>query len=131
MEFENLREFEANLGRFAEELMPEQHVQFQQAIAMQALPGVVQKTPVDIGRAKGNWQTTLSTPADGETAREDKGGNATISAGSAVIERLEFAGTVWLSNNLPYIGALEDGSSGQAPNGMVRVTLGEIEAQFR
>jgi hypothetical protein len=31
-----------------------------------------------------------------------------------------------ISNNVPYIGVLENGSSDQAPEGMVRVSLEEI-----
>jgi hypothetical protein len=35
----------------------------------------------------------------------------------------------WIYNNLPYAIALEYGHSRQAPNGMVRIALAEIEAE--
>lgn len=101
---------------------------------------VILGTPVDIGRARGNWQTTVNTPAGGETARTDKGGSAAI---AELSERMGGAGTVtYLTNNLPYIEMLEyggypnppkkptgktvDGFSKQAPTGMVRVALARI-----
>ena len=34
---------------------------------------------------------------------------------------------IWISNNLPYIEALEEGHSQQAPHGMVALSLAEAE----
>jgi hypothetical protein len=35
-----------------------------------------------------------------------------------------------ISNDVPYIGVLEYGSSDQAPNGMIRITLEEVPAKI-
>ena len=38
---------------------------------------------------------------------------------------------IFITNNLPYINALENGHSDQAPSGMLAVTLNEVEAGIR
>ena len=37
----------------------------QRTMALQGLNGVIYRTPVDTGRARGNWQTTVGEPASG------------------------------------------------------------------
>jgi hypothetical protein len=56
--------------------------------------------------------------------------NFALSNGIPVIETAKPFGTVSIANNVPYIGVLEFGSSKQAPGGMVRVTISEIQSQF-
>jgi hypothetical protein len=91
----------------------------------------VLKTPVDTGRARGNWQAALGSPATSILESADKSGQQTISReGPTILDAPPFS-VVWLSNNLPYIEPLENGHSAQAPNGMVSTTVTEIESQFR
>ena len=111
-------------------LVLERMTLFVQKIALQVLRGVVLKTPVDTGRARGNWQVTIGEPAEGEVANLDPSGGSTISEGTArILGAINFV-VIWVVNNLPYIERLEDGYSTQAPEGMVVVTLAEIETQF-
>lgn len=95
---------------------------------LQATSSIVMRTPVRSGRARGNWQASIGSPANGETDNVDTQGQATISeAGDAISQSIgdEF----YLVNNLPYIKRLEfEGWSGQSPEGFVRITLREIEA---
>lgn len=79
------------------------------------------------GQAKGNWQASLNQPTTTELERIDKTGSSTI---ADILPMTEAApGNVWyLTNNLPYINRLEfDGWSTQSPEGMVRVTLAELD----
>ncbi|MCP4660987.1 MAG: hypothetical protein GY856_36765 [bacterium] len=99
----------------------------QRKLALQALRGVVTRTPVDTGRARGNWQTTTARPADDQVAGV---GADPIAEGTPTITAAPPFGVIWLSNNVPYIEVLEDGSSAQAPNGMLNLTLGELRTQF-
>ncbi len=86
---------------------------------------VILKTPVDTGRARGNWQASINTPASGELETRDKIGSATIS--EAAPETQSAPGQIYyLTNNLPYAQRLEYGYSNQAPSGMVRLTLTEL-----
>ena len=73
------------------------------------------------GRARGNWQCTIGAPFVGE---DDSG--SVIKAQNAIPRRA--GSVVYLTNNVPYIGALEyDFHSRQAPAGMVRVSVALFE----
>jgi hypothetical protein len=81
---------------------------------------VILATPVDTGRARGNWQTTINTPVTGVTARESTSGAESIADAAANLGSL--LDVVWFTNNLHYIEGLEMGTgSAQAPEGMLRV----------
>ena len=110
-------------------------------IAMQILTGVVYRTPVDTGRARSNWNVSVEGPnvsvrlahAPGEKLGLDEQANAqaTITANTATIEGAPAFGVIFISNGLPYINRLEHGhSQAQAPQGMVRLTLDQVAAQF-
>jgi hypothetical protein len=78
-------------------------------------------TPVDTGRARGNWHCTVGAPFSGQDATGTDG-----SIQSAIPRRA--GSVVYLTNNVPYIGRLEyDAHSRQAPNGMVRVSVALFE----
>ena len=69
-------------------------------------------------------------PAQGTLARLDASGQ--IAIGEATQAVLGGQGDVFLlTNNLEYIQGLEYGRSGQAPQGMVRVTLEQFEQILR
>lgn len=99
-----------------------------QKIAMQCLRGVVLRTPVDTGRARSNWNVSLDGPDTSEQGIDSAEG--IISAGSSAILASKPYATIYISNGLPYITALEYGHSKQAPGGMVRLTLDQVAAQF-
>lgn len=81
---------------------------------------VVMATPVDTGRARSNWQVSLNSPASGTLATEDPSGQAAIAQGRSVIAGYQKpGGAIHITNNLPYIGRLNDGWSAQAPAGFV------------
>ena len=126
----NLQQFNRAL-RKASKQVPRSHlVIFQKKIAMEALRRVVMKTPVDTGRARGNWQVDINNVPGGVLETTDKSGGGTTASGVAAMATLPPFGTVWIANNLPYIKALENGHSGQAPAGMVSVTLAELGGMF-
>ena len=80
---------------------------------------VIMATPVDTGRLRGNWQTTINSPAGAATTRDDPNGAAALAEVMANLGSL--ADVVWFTNNLPYAERIEyEGWSRQAPEGMVR-----------
>lgn len=91
------------------------------ATALQLFTQVIERTPVDTGRARGNWRTATGSPAQGAIDRTD--GNAAIGEASLKTATYTLGETIYLSNNLPYIQRLEDGYSDQAPTGMVQVSV--------
>lgn len=106
----------------------------QQKVSMQLLEGVVNMNPVLTGRSRGNWQTTLGSPSTGELGGATgpwPSAQEAINAGAAVVSNITELGAIYLTNNVPYITELEKGTSTQAPQGMVQVTLDRVGAQFR
>ena len=92
-------------------------------IAIDAFSEVILKTPVDTGRARGNWLVSIGDASAGTVELNDKTGQVTIGEVQAEALGLELGDVIYLSNNLPYIEALEDGWSGQAPSGFVKLTV--------
>jgi hypothetical protein len=87
-------------------------------ITLSLFKGIIMSTPVDTGRARGNWQTTVGEPATGTVERLDPSGSATV---AELVANMGGAGKVtWLTNNLPYIAVLE---YGLYPNPPKRGTL--------
>ena len=76
---------------------------------LEILSRVVLSTPVDTGRARGNWQTTLNAPATAEVERLDPSGASAISDGTGTINGAPQFPLICIANNLPYIGALNYG----------------------
>jgi hypothetical protein len=100
-------------------------------ICLDLLTGIVLKTPVDTGRARANWFTSIGSPSAKVTVSTDPSGSSTISGGLSAISKAT-GNVLWITNNLPYIYRLEfEGWSKQAPAGMVRVTINDIKRQLR
>lgn len=103
--------------------------QLVRALSLEALGRIMQKTPVDTGRARANWNTSIGAP---DTSTDMEATIAKVPAkqaeGGEVIGRANFAKgqEIYITNGLPYIKPLEDGHSKQAPQGMVAVTVQEL-----
>jgi Bacteriophage HK97-gp10, putative tail-component len=125
----NVSDFNKAVSDFADKL-PETHLApFVQKIAFQVLRGVVFKTPVDTGRARAGWQVGIDSDPAGQSGADPNGGE-TISKGLAVIQRWRPFAQITIVNNVEYIVYLEEGSSKQAPAGMLSLTLQEVASQF-
>lgn len=97
-------------------------------VALEMFSRVIQKSPVDTGRFKGNWQVNIGSIPAGTLKLEDKTGTATIAKVTAEALNLKAGEVIYLVNNLEYANALEYGHSKQAPNGMVRLTISEFNS---
>ena len=96
------------------------------AIVLELFGSVIKDTPVDTGRAKGNWQTTIGAPASGTVDR--LGESEALADVSQQTASFGAGKVIYLSNNLPYIYRLEyDGWSQQAPGGMLRKNVARIQ----
>lgn len=82
------------------------------------------------GRARGNWQFSVTVPAQGWLPLSGDAGEAAANSLMASLPGAVVVGEVnYLTNNLPYISRLEyDGWSSQAPEGMVRKNMARITA---
>lgn len=87
---------------------------------------VIKKTPIKTGRARGNWSASIGEYSHSfNFEMSDKTGATTTSKAVSVANQSEAGNVTYLVNNLPYIRPLEYGSSKQAPQGMVRLTVEE------
>lgn len=92
---------------------------------------VVLGTPVDTGRARGNWFVSVGTPSSFVAYdSEDKGGELALSRLRDTVAKTPLGSIIWFSNNLPYIVPLENGHSKQAPGGMVDVNVSRFQAKY-
>ena len=91
---------------------------------------IVLKTPVDTGLARSNWQVGIGTRPTGTRATLDKTGSVSIAEAAQVTADLKAGSVCFIVNNLPYIMALEYGSSEQArnPEGMARISVARFQA---
>jgi hypothetical protein len=90
-------------------------------VAVATFPAIIIRTPVMTGRARANWQYSTTSPAGGIVEDTNK---------KNIESEIKNGHTHILTNNLPYIEPLENGSSTQAPSGMVKVSTAEFEANL-
>lgn len=82
---------------------------------------VVRRTPVDTGRARSNWIVTFFEPADYSRVNIDHDGAAGLAESAAAVAAYKVdLGPIYITNNVVYIGKLENGWSRQAPAGMAK-----------
>ena len=115
--------------RKADAIMRRKVDRFMRAVTLEATSRFVRRTPVDTGRARGNWNAEVNKPdLTYDPERLDKPGTATIGLAAPKIRTIGFfdGDEGYVANAVPYVRYLEEGSSAQAPEGMVRVTLEEL-----
>ena len=124
------REFAIDLKRFGEVTREQARTIFQK-ITLELDSAVVLATPVDSGRARGNWFPSVGAPSSAVNMNaKDKSGAAAIAAINSTVMGADIGDVIWLTNNLPYILPLENGWSKQAPQGMVDENLNRVAAQY-
>lgn len=116
--------FKADLNKIAELFNTTVGV-VRRRVGLLIFTGVVKKSPVDTGRFRASWHITEGH-IDTSVNPEGKYGSPSIPGQS----KHDNFSVTWITNNLPYAVPLEEGHSSQAPHGMVRVTLAEVEARL-
>ena len=111
--------FKSDINRFKDKVSDRAKFVFYK-VCFDMSESIIKQTPVDSGRAKGNWQPTINSPASGTTGDL---GEVSIGKTGAVAAKLKLGDTFYLVNNLPYIKRLNDGWSDQAPAGFVDSTV--------
>ena len=133
----NTAEFEAKLLAFADKV----GLEYGKVVAKFVLDldrKIVLRTPVDTGWAQMNWNISADSP-DFSYFPAERPVDSPLGADAArtALQRAQLWATIiltdphhtfYISNGIPYIEHLENGHSGQAPNGMVAVSIAEVEA---
>lgn len=111
-------DFAVDLEKAAESLALASAREAAVAIALSLHRRIVDQTPVRTGCARANWFLSEGAP------RRD----TTTSVVPEPPPALTGDSPIYLTNSLPYIVPLEYGHSSQAPHGMIRVSISEIQA---
>lgn len=125
----DLAAFNGALRKSAKDLVGKRLLVFQRKVTLAVLRGVIFKTPVDTGRARGGWIVGVNKVPNG-MGRPDRNGGSAFAEGASKIGSLRPFSVVYVANNVVYVKYLEDGSSAQAPRGMLRLTLAELQTQL-
>lgn len=112
-------------------VVEEQLSQRVRVIAIAMLNEIVLRSPVDTGRFRGNNIVSVGAPVYASTLSVDPAGAETIQNGVRAVTGLEPYTQVFIQNNLPYAGALEDGHSQQAPAGIYAVSFNGVAEAYR
>lgn len=131
----SLFDFDRDLTAFAKQL-DVSVVTVVKKVGFDLFARIIKRTPVDTGRARASWTIAVNQP-DRTVAPEGTHPEAIVSPEAAAASQAAGALThlkpyepVWISNNLPYIEALEKGHSDQAPAGMVALSIAETETEI-
>ena len=93
-----------------------------QKITIQAVNEIIQSSPVDTGRFRGNWQSSIGSINYATNEGLDPSGENAKREAEFTISGFEMGTVFYFSNSLPYARRLEYGYSLQAPSppGIVR-----------
>ena len=128
---ESMQTLSLSMKALAHEI-PDRVNALKRKIALDILKNVVLMTPVDTGRAKGNWLVNIGSAATGVLGTgDDKSdrqlfgheGGGSLAKGGATINSAKPLSPIYITNNLPYIQALNAGHSKQAPKMFVQMGI--------
>ncbi len=140
----NSNEFIVSIKRLTRDMPKRKIVELHKFITYEAFYRIVYRTPVKTGRAREGWKVANKVWAEKRELRIDLGPASgrekkfrvkstptmILRRAKAVISKLGPFQVAYIINSVPYIAILETGTSAQAPNGMVRVTIEELKANF-
>lgn len=120
----SLVQFKADVAAFAR-LVDVNQATVVKKIAMDLWTKITLKTPVDTGRARAGWGLSIgkpivATPAVGKYPQP----------GMPNMSSIDGKQVVYILNNVDYVPFLESGTSDQAPAGMIRLAIAEVELEI-
>jgi hypothetical protein len=87
---------------------------------------LIETTPVDTGWARANWVPSIGQSVEGPFGDDQDVGTAEFAQSAGVAEMLGYdinKGPAFVTNSVPYIERLNQGSSTQAPSGFVETAI--------
>ncbi len=134
----NTRFFRDQLRNFILDARLE-HTRWCLKVAEAAQRAAYEHTPIDTSRAMSGWTSQVGKPflrepdftpgAKGSTRAEAMQLNEQNIKETAA--SYKFGRKIFIRNNVPYIESLEDGSSKQAPSGMMEFALAAAEREMK
>lgn len=132
-EHTTFRSFNAALTRYGGDEVPAVVRGRVTVIALEGAKVLTELTPVDRGRAKGNWQVTVGAPAEGEVDRLDPSPQGTASnelQRDTLTTLKDWAPGewIWFHNGVPYITILNDGAANRTAHHMLERTVDHLRS---
>ena len=101
-----------------------------QRLTLNATSNFIEDTPVDTGWARANWVPNIGQAFNGTAGSREAAESGSVSlseqqggiANVTIRYRLQ-SGPIYISNNVPYITQLNEGTSAQAPAGFVQAGI--------
>lgn len=113
-----LRVFAENMNSLG--LLVERNaIRLHRRVAEEVVDHVANGTPIDTGRASGNWITNIGAPSQNFDDSETGGPQTSMQDVRAKLASLAMGQVVHITNNTPYIVPLNQGTSQQAPAAFV------------
>lgn len=138
----NVKEFNAEVQREAKKMTGPILIEFQRRVSLDVFMRIINKNPVGNpdkwehpenappgyvgGHSRGNWQLAVGIAERGIVDGVSITPNDQRAMAEARLLAMETYAVVYITNNVAYIMALEDGHSKQTPQGMVAVSLDEV-----
>lgn len=137
------RQFRLELDKFAEQALPKIGLDFQRQVVAELFSAINLGNPVGNpsrwkrpqrgyvgGQSRRNWRITIGLPDRSERSGVDPTGSRSQSEALAVLATMRRPASLWISNPLAYMDALENGWSRQAPDGIVRPAAQAIARKY-
>ncbi|MFH1422916.1 MAG: hypothetical protein ABIH42_09435 [Planctomycetota bacterium] len=110
---------------------------FIRKVVLDGLTNLIRQSPVDTGRFKANWSTSVTAIESGEvdmagskTPLNEKSSSVDFARSIKGISAYKLGQTMFLHNNLQYALSLEYGTSEQAGRGWIRNTGIEMQKKL-
>lgn len=111
-----VRRIMGNLDKFVSRLIA--------LITIEITNELIVSTPVKTGWARANWLPAIGAPANLPVGSQENVTTGPQKLGIASLQLYSLKrGQVYITNNVPYIGLLNAGSSRQAPPGFVQTAI--------
>lgn len=129
--YRDVNQFNAAIQEIARLKAEEEALLIVQKVVIDAYTRIIDRTPIDTGRARASWQFGVNAEPDGKVPDGDYKAKIAGIVAENVTQIAEASPGKWfIANHLDYIEALEAGWSKQAPAGMVGLTLRELARQL-
>lgn len=116
----------------AKRLIAEELDRKTRACGLAVIRGLTEETPVDTGAACSNWLSDLNRfRRDVNTSSLDENGSYSQQQMGEALSRFRIGDAITISNNLPYIKFLNQGSSDKAGKFFVQGVIRRVEANAR
>lgn len=118
------RSFKKDMNLFADKVKVD-FSKFRQIVSMKLKTKIEMRSPVDTGRLRGSWAVSDGAPSGWIPPEGTSNALGPIEASFQ-----HPFDTSYITSNLPYVMAMEFGHSQQAPAGMVRISLAELQTEL-